>query len=198
MLIKLGKIKTLYTPWMLYALLYMQIFYGFPPRVFAIDPADDQSNFSALMDQAEELYYAGNLDRSIELVDSCLKNNSPDESERARAYKILIRIYLAKNEAATAKEFVNSILELDPDYQPTIEEETPKFVNLVDEVRTERLNLQLIPVTSADSSGISPWLWIGAGSAAIITIIAIISAKPAAETVETAVKPLPEPPAYPQ
>jgi hypothetical protein len=91
--------------------------------------------------------------------------------DQLRSYKILARTYLAKDDTILARDNIRIILKLNPAYQPTIEEETPKYVNLVSEVKAEQEQL----AASAVTAGISSWWLIGAGGVAAVAIIAIVA-----------------------
>lgn len=170
------------------ALLYAQVISAAPMFV----AADEQSCKSKL-DQAEESYYNGDLDQSIILAQQCLEDSLLSKDARIRAYKILARAYLTKEEFDLAKKTVLLLLEHDPNYQPTLEEESPRFVNLVTEARVEQARLK----AEQDKAGINPWIWIGAGSAAAAAIIVIVATGSAGEENNNTNHALPGPPALP-
>jgi len=144
------------------------------------------------LDQAEELYYDGGFEEAVIIVNQCLQNKSISTGEQIRSYTILARIYLAKNDIDKTKQTVQLILRLDPTYQPTIEQETPKFVNLVATVRKEQ---EQLAATETDT-GISSWVLIGAGSVAAVAIIAIVASGSSDEQ-QTETTSLPKPPDFP-
>jgi hypothetical protein len=155
--------------------------------------ASDKTNCSESLDQAEELYYDGEFDQTIEIVNQCLQKVSLIKDDQIRSYTILARTYLAKQDTILTKDNIRIILKIDPTYQPTIEQETPKYVNLVAEVRAEQDQL-----TAAEAgTGISSWLLIGAGSAAAIAIIAIVASGGSDEK-EIQNTSLPKPPDFPE
>jgi hypothetical protein len=178
--------RTVLIGYLIPAFLLLQMIY---PASLLI-AADDQLSCEKNLTQAEESYYNGEFDKTIAYVRECLNDPELSEELTIRAYTILARTYLAKNDSTMAKENVNKILEADPTYQPTIEQETPRYVNLVDDVRTERAALQT-------DSAISSWVWIGAGSAAAVAIIAIIASS-GDDHGTTAAQPLPKPPDFPK
>jgi hypothetical protein len=94
-----------------------------------------------------------------------------------------------------AKENILKILEIESSYQPTIEQETPRYVNLVTEIRKERAQL----AASAVETGISTWLLIGAGGVAAAAIIALVTTggDDNGNTTGGQPKPLSEPPPFP-
>lgn len=147
----------------------------------------------------EELYYNSEFDEAIRTVRECLKISSIDKPQLIRAYTLLARIYLASDDKVAAENNITQILKLNPSYSPTIEEETPKYVNLVAVVRKNAGDTEITATEApSDSSGISPWVWIGAGGAAVITIIAVVSSNNGKNSQTVQDKALPEPPGYPQ
>ena len=179
--------------YLILAFLNMQVFgslAGNNSFLFADNPTCVQK-----LDLADEKYYDGNFDNAIDLVNQCLQEPSVTESVRIRAYKILARTYLAMDNIQLAKENILKIIEIESAYQPTIEQETPKYVNLVTEVRKERALI----TASAVETGISTWLLIGAGSVAAVAIIALVATGGGdnGTTNGGQSKPLSEPPPFP-
>lgn len=155
----------------------------------------DNSSCVKKLDLAEENYYNDNFEEAIDLIDQCLQEPSLTESIRLRAYKILAHIYLAMDNIQLAKENILKILEIESSYQPTIEQETPRYVNLVTEIRKERALI----TASAIETGISTWLLIGAGGVAAVAIIALVATggDNNGNTTGGQTKPLSEPPPFP-
>ena len=110
-----------------------------------------------------------------------------------RSHTILARTYLAQMDTNSSKENIRIILQLNPTYRPTIEQETPAFVNLVTQVKNEENRTAL----AETSTGISSWLLIGVGSAAAIAIIAIV-ASGSGEKKGNQETSLPKPPDFPE
>ncbi len=158
----------------------------------------DQSSCTSQLNQAEELYYDGEFDKAIGMVEECLQSSPADEPLLIRAYTILSRTYLARGDQLLAEGNIRLILKLNPSYEPTIEEETPKYVNLVTEVRGKVAQTQAVHTEAiTDSSGISPWVWIGAGSAALAIIAIIASGNGNNGQNPPGGQPLQEPPIFP-
>ncbi len=115
------------------------------------------------IDQARKSYYEGNFDQAIVLIKNCLKEAQLDSTNLQEAYIILAQAYLAKNFNEASREVVIKLLELNPHYSPTIEQEPPPFVSLVEQVKLEKS-----PAAASESGNESKWLWIGAGGALVI------------------------------
>ena len=177
------------------ALLYLQLFCtitGSDSNLYAFD----QLSSGDRLDQAEENYYNGDFDKVIELVNQCLKDESLSIAHRLRAHKILARTFLAKDDLKSTRENIKLILALEPSYQPTIEQETPRYVNLVAEMQAEQAQLAL----SQKESGWNQWLLIGAGSAAAVALIVLVASGGGDDGApnDTKNNPLSQPPAFPE
>jgi hypothetical protein len=173
------------------ALLFLQIFWFLPDNnqsLFAVQ--GDTSDH--LLDLAEQSYYNGEFEETIGLVKQCLADTTLNQENRKRANIILARTYLARSDQELAMEAIMNILQIDPTYRPTIEEEKPQFVNLVMEVRAafER------PATETTKSGLNKWLYVGASAVAATAIILIAGSGKSEEATQTSS--LPEPPGFPK
>jgi len=153
---------------------------------------DEQECLSHL-DQAEENYYNGDLDQSISLVRQCLESQNLQTDTRIRAYKILARCYMAGQQPDSAKKAIIFILNLDPSFQPTIEQESPRFINLVTETKKE----QALLVKAGKKTLGKPWIWIGAGGVAVAAVIVLVAAGSGAEEGNNQNQALAAPPALP-
>ncbi len=117
----------------------------------------------SLIGQAKKSYYEGNFDQAIALIKTCLQETKLDSVKLQDAYKILAQTYLAKNYNDAAREIVIKLLEVNPSYSPTIEQEPPPFVNLVEKIKREKS-----PSISPGPVSDNKWLWFGAGGAVLI------------------------------
>jgi len=118
-----------------------------------------------------------------------LRETGISDEHRAKAYIILTRISLAEGDIPTSRQYIEIILKINPGYQPTIEEETPKFVNLVSEIKAA------IGETKSDKSGFNKWILIGAGGVATTAIILLVTAKGGNNDIQD--NKLAEPPPFP-
>jgi hypothetical protein len=97
-----------------------------------------------------------------------------------------------------AKETVLLLLELDPAYQPTIEQESPRFVELVNEARAEYARLKAEQAEQAQQkAGKKPWIWMGAGGVAVAAIIVVVATSAGGAENNNTNQPLPAPPPLP-
>lgn len=179
--------------YMILAFFYLQVICMMPDNRYSLLASDQPTTCADRLDEAEELYYDGEFDKTIQIVNHCLQQESLPKKIQVRSYSILARTYLAKEDTIKTEDNIRIILKLEPSYQPTIEQETPKYVKLVAEVRKEQDQL----AAAEAGTGISSWLLIGAGGAAAVAIIAIVASGSSDEngTQETS---LPKPPDFPE
>jgi hypothetical protein len=155
--------------------------------------AADTNTCVSQLNKAEESYYNGQFDEALQLSRQCLQNTSLTPENRLRAYTILARTFLGKNETDSSKWAINRILELNPDYQPTIEQEKPQYVHLVTEIKIERAYAE----QKKGKKGINKWIWIGAGTVASAAIITLLTSGNSGSK-ETTKNTLGEPPPFPE
>ncbi|MFC2088942.1 hypothetical protein ACFLSX_05010 [Calditrichota bacterium] len=153
------------------ALMYLQVLMPVFSEYHSLIAAQNQVCTDAL-DQAEEYYYEGKFDQTIDLVMQCLKMTK-DNTVKVRAYTILLKTFIAKDNTKSAKEMVNKILDINANYTPTLEQERPGLVNLVVEVKKERETSQ--KTVKPKESGSNTWLWIGAGGVVVIGAVALLA-----------------------
>jgi tetratricopeptide (TPR) repeat protein len=190
------KLKKLLILKLLFIFTFVQIFLPAVSHSSLYAQEKVQDNYGRILDKAQELYYEGRFTESFNLVKSCLTDSDISDEYKVKAYKILSQIMLARDEKNKAIEFIKQILKIDPGYNPTIEQEPPKFVELVNTVRSE---VESQPV-EADSKPVeikeqksNHWPWYAAG-AAVVGIGAYIILKNG----DNKDDPLKEPPAWPE
>jgi hypothetical protein len=145
------------------------------------------------LDQAEENYYNGDLTQAILLIRQCLGDKTLQKETLTRAYQILARCHLAAQEPDSAKKAIIAVLQIDPAYQPTIEQESPSYVKLVLETKKE----QATRAAKQETTGINPWIWIGAGSAAAVAVIVLVAGGSGDDQSNNNSQALPSPPMLP-
>jgi hypothetical protein len=173
------------------ALLYLQLLFPLSGLFAAVQQLDENK-----LDQAEESYYDGDLDKAISLVHQCLADSTINKDNRLRSYKILARIYLSKEDQEGAKDAVLKILQLDPQYLPNIEEEAPPYVNFVTDIKKEQNQLAAAKHVQAES-GIRKWVWIGASSAAAAVLLVLVASASGGGDEDNTPSSLPGPPQLP-
>lgn len=121
---------------------------------------------------ANKSYHKGDFDKAITLIRQYLQNKTIDKSNRIQAYSLLAKTFISKNENDKAKEVVRTIITINPSYRPTLEQEKPIYVNLVQEVH-EELKLQEF-IASPKKTESKTWLWAGSGGVAAIIVIIVL------------------------
>jgi len=119
----------------------------------------DDSTCQKILDQAQQLYYEGKFTESVNLIKSCLTSEGITKDQRIQAYKILSQVALARGNEDQANEIIRQILKLDPDYLPTIEQEPPKFVELVATVRQQGKVIEKESGENNKIFGLSKWVF---------------------------------------
>lgn len=151
--------------------------------------ASDQSSCANNIKVAEESYFDGDFDKATEFLNLCLRETNATDEHQVKAYTILTRISLAQDDIKSARKYIEIILKIDSDYEATIEEETPKYVNLVAEIKAA------LSAGDDDERGFNKWILVGAGGVATTAIILLVAAGGGKTDTET--ENLPEPPAFP-
>ncbi len=123
-----------------------------------------QTKCSKILDKAKNLYFEGKFDESVNLIQSCMASQELTDAEKRQAYKIMSNVELARGDQDKAKENIRLLLQIDPDFQPTIEQETPTYVQLVESVRSEMAQHRNNVVVKQESKGISKWWYYSAGA----------------------------------
>lgn len=180
--------KKLMTYSMIPLLLVLQISLPLSSRVFAAQQ-DEQPQ---PLKQAQKFYFKRQFDKTIELVHQYLKNDNPNDQGKFLAYILLAKTFIAKNEPDTAKELVRKILEIQPDYHPTLEQEKPSYVNLVNSVRSEYQPKVVATQTKKPFFQVN-WMWVGSGAATAAVVGAVLLSKNSNEKSEALPKPPPLP-----
>ena len=171
--------------------LLLQISSSFVNPYYDLFAQTDQS-CADILEKAEDAYYDGEYDQAIQLTSKCLKQPDITVEQKSHVYTILSRTFIAMNQIEKAEEYINENLDINPDYLPTIEQETPAYVNLVIQERKKREEV----VKVVEAAGISSWVWIGAGGV-LATAAIIVIASSGSNDDEPKDKPLPEPPVFP-
>lgn len=114
----------------------------------AAAPGRAQTPCAIALQEAEAAYALGQLQGLEERLAPCLVAGA-QAREKAHAYELLAKAYLALDELERARDAVRGLLRLDPGYRaPALE--SPRFMELVEEVRTVSGTVQ---VTSASKTG---------------------------------------------
>ncbi|MBD3225958.1 MAG: hypothetical protein GF313_14620 [Caldithrix sp.] len=116
--------------------------------------------------EAQELYYNGYFDEAIRQIKPCLKLPIGTDSLKLKALKITAQALQAKDDTLKARKVTEKLLTIFPNYYPTIEQEPPQFVQLVEDVRPT-VNLSKTKDDKPFYTKKSSWVYFG--GAAILT-----------------------------
>ncbi len=154
--------------------------------------AKEKLSCAKILDKAEEFYYNAEFNKAVDLIRQCFKEPQLTRNNKLRAYRLLTRIFLAKNENDKAEKIARKMLQADPAYTPTIEREKPDYIKLINDLKSE-----LTPkttVTEPPKKSSKKWIWIGAGAAVVLGTTAIILSGGNKDTQNNK---LPDPPQFP-
>ena len=86
--------------------------------------------------EAENLYNAGTFDEVIKILEACLPDKLKEE-EKGKAYRLLGLTFLAKDYLEQARQAVQELLKVAPNWQSDPVQDPPPFTQLVEEVRAQ-------------------------------------------------------------
>jgi hypothetical protein len=135
-----------------------------------------QEGCDQYISSAEEKYYSGKFDEAIEFIKLCLKQPNRSADTEFKALKILCQAYLAKDFRDAAREVAKKLIDINPDYSPTIEQEPPPFIVLINEVRSARAPAGKTAQSVGFFEKNKSLLWIVGGGALLIGLTAILAA----------------------
>jgi hypothetical protein len=142
--------------------------------------------------QAEEKYTEGRFDETIALITVCLDQPTITPEQKQQAYRLMGLTYIAKDYLAEAKNAIESLLLLVPNYKPDPIYDPPPFINLVEEVQREVVAVQAKSDEKKDTSKMYWYIGGGVAAAAILTVVLLSGGDE-----EAAEEDLPGPPSMP-
>jgi tetratricopeptide (TPR) repeat protein len=125
---------------------------------------------------AERYYSSGQFDDALYRLETCLDQEgiSPDESRLAHRLMGLTLIALYRLDQARGA--VESLLEIDPDYELDPNRDPPQFVALVEDVRSQRVEASAPEVESSARRGWRKWLLAAGGAVVTGVVVGLIAA----------------------
>ena len=96
--------------------------------------ADAQQDCATALKDAEAKYNDGQFDEAIDLLKKCIAQGFTEEQKK-EAYRLLGLAYLAKDYREQAREAVEKLLTLVPNWQPDPIQDPPPFTRLVEQVK---------------------------------------------------------------
>lgn len=156
--------------------------------------ASNQDNRSDLLKKAQTHYHQGEFDQTLQLIRQFLQNDSIPKPKRIQAYSLLSKTFIAQQKTDSAKKVIRKIFSLNPAYHPTLEQEKPSYVRLVDTVRGE-IKPQKTETTEKNSRS-NTLLWAGSGGAITVAIIIGVLLSGSGDNGKSHA--LPKPPSFPK
>jgi len=126
------------------ALGFFLIFISFYCEVSLAHP-QLQDKYEKILQQADQNYRTGKFNEAIILLADCLVKPDMTDKEKIRAYRLLGLVNIAKDDLSEAKKSIEKLLQLNPDYQPDLNQDPPPFVKLIEEEKAARVKIEQIP-----------------------------------------------------
>ncbi len=117
--------------------------------VAAAAPGRPQSPCDLKLIEAEESYEAGRFEEIPELLKPCTKEA---RRRQARLYALLAKTYVVTDRLAEARQSVEELLRLDPDFEPDVVRDPARFLRLVSEVKRQAFTVQVASVSKTNES----------------------------------------------
>ncbi|MDI6766285.1 MAG: hypothetical protein QME52_05625 [Bacteroidota bacterium] len=133
--------------------------------------AQTKGGCEEILKEAEKKFYDGFFDEAIDLLNQCLVEKEISIQERAKTHELLAKTYLGKDYIDQAKGAIQKLLELVPTYSANPERDTPTFVDLVQQVRSEKGEEKK---EEGKPWYKSPWVWVAAGVVVIAVVVVVI------------------------
>lgn len=127
--------------------------------------------------EAQQKYDNGRFDEAIEMVQRCLEQSGLSEATQLRAYRLMALAYQGKDYVSQAREAIRQLLKLVPNYMPDPVQDTPSYIELVNQVRAENMPVTTVPtapITEKKKGGGKKWLFIGGGAVGAAVIAAVL------------------------
>jgi tetratricopeptide (TPR) repeat protein len=97
-----------------------------------------QDNFERELQEADQDYRRGRFDEAVVILTNCLNRPNLTEDQKLRAYRLLGLAYIAKDLLSDARNAINKLLDLVPNYETDPIQDPPPFTRLVEEVRQNK------------------------------------------------------------
>lgn len=139
--------------------------------------------------RANDYYYDARFDDAIVLLKQCLDQGAFSQEEHLQVYTLLSLACFANRQEADARQAIQVLLSLHPDYEPDPISAQPSYRALVEDVRGERS-----PVVEAESTsptpallltntttptrrrqGFSKWIYFGGGAILTSAVVLLLS-----------------------
>lgn len=96
------------------------------------------------INEAHQKYDEGSFEEAIAMSKKCL-GTQIDENQRIEVFRLMTKIYLAKDQDSAAVDYAKNILEISPRFQPSYLTDPPRFIEIIDNLK--KLNQQNVVVS---------------------------------------------------
>ena len=148
-----------------------------------VSPLNAQDCEAALEDALESLIEQ-DYEQIIVLLTDCPPDRLIEPSQKIMAYKLLSLAYFVTDQEDASRVAMNSLLDLEPDFNPQPPQYSRQFIGLLEDVRDSRT------VTEKRSILRSKWFWIGGAAVTATTVFLLAGGKKEADMLPEA----PDPP----
>lgn len=158
--------------------LFFLFLWFIPVTNAAPSPNHQQESNEEFLKMAETAYYEEDFNAAIKYSNLYLGQLNLTNKNKETAYILLAHIYLAVDDTITAKKSVTNILDINFEYSPTLEMETPKYVNFVGKIKAKYKSKPVYSkeaISAQDRFDIN-WYIIGGTGAAIAALTIILLA----------------------
>jgi len=138
---------------------------------FPVTVAQAQDSCEVELKEADQKYRSGEFNAALALINGCLSRKEATQQDQAWAYKLLGKVYIARENTGDAKRAFRTMLELNPQMTLDATQETPEVMAIFNEVKMAFEQQRLRTGKSRK------WLWIGAGGLTAAGITAAIILK---------------------
>ena len=118
--------------------------------ILAISNTSAQNCNQVTIRHADELYKQGNFERAQRKLMPCIgENGFTDEMEKFSALKMLANIALLDYDFEVAKNYIDQLLEINPNYSPNKNDESLQFISMVNAMKTSKIFSQFDAVVTS-------------------------------------------------
>ncbi len=148
----------------------------------------NENTINQQIKKARNDYYEGKFEQAQQTILSLLKNPDLSKDQQFEALIVLAEIRHALNDEEGARKIIRRILEVKPDYNPSIKEEPPSFVALVQDEQLKR--------PKAEPSFYKQHKWWFISGAAVVGVVGVLLMGGSKKA--QSLKSLPDPPNWPE
>ena len=135
--------------------------------------AQTQNTCVAELREANQKYLAGKVDAARDLLKKCVNKNKASKQDKVEAYKLLGKIYIAKDSSDQAIDAFKKMLKLNCQMTLDTTQETPEVIAIFNEVKKQQ-----------KCGGSKKLLWISAGGGLAVAGAIIFWPSPKEEKIE--------------